>query len=340
MRRRFLNDSGPRDCTLRRAWGRRLPQASTVQLQLAPFTPRCTPMIRKLLVCFAASISAPATALADIVLDWNQTLQDVIQHDGTHPVHSANPGVSTRSIAMMNTAIYDTFQAINRTHQPYLFTQLAQPNTDLHAAVNEVAYQVLKNCYPVEVAGAGGIQAAYDARMALIAPGAAKDNGVALGQLIAQGCITSRTVPPDGSDPASWLPYTVQDGAGKWRPQPGQTAWGPGWGTVTSFGTPSSVMQTYVDDLAGPPSLTSQVYTDAFNQVKDYGSLTSAVRTQKMTETGLFWAYDRPSMGPPPVLFMHNITQVAEQIGSPEAANARLFAIASVAQADAAVAAW
>ena len=43
-----------------------------------------------------------------------------MQHDGTQPVHSANPGWSTRAIAMMNTAIYDVFQAKNRTHTPWL----------------------------------------------------------------------------------------------------------------------------------------------------------------------------------------------------------------------------
>jgi hypothetical protein len=74
--------------------------------------------------------------------------------------------------------------------------------------------------------------------------------------------------------------------------------------------------------------------------VKDYGALNSAVRTQEQTEIGLFWAYDRPSMGPPPVLFLRHLEEIAAQAGNTPEQNARLFAMASVAMADAAISAW
>jgi hypothetical protein len=59
-----------------------------------------------------------------------------------------------------------------------------------------------------------------------------------------------------------------------------------------------------------------------------------------MEETGLFWGYDHPALGPPPVFFIDSVRQIAEQIGSSEADNARLFAQASIAQADACIASW
>jgi hypothetical protein len=285
-------------------------------------------------LALALTLSAPS-ADADIVLDWNQTIHDMMQADGAHPANSANPGWATRSIAMMNTAIYDAFQAVNRTHQPFLFTQRAEANTDLYAAVNEAAYQVLQHCYPGELTG---LEAAYDARMAMIPAGAGKDHGISLGQLIAQECVNDRT--SDGSDPGSWTPYVLEDGAGKWRPQPGQSAWGPGWGTVNSFGVPGGTIQSYISDLPPIPSLTNQDYTDAFDQVKSFGAINSATRTEEMLDTGLFWAYDRATMGPPPVLFLRSLKEIAHQIGTPEDVNARLFAMTSVAQADAAIAAW
>jgi hypothetical protein len=74
--------------------------------------------------------------------------------------------------------------------------------------------------------------------------------------------------------------------------------------------------------------------------VKQYGALNSTVRTREQTEIGLFWAYDRPAMGPPSVLFVNNLEQIAAQAGNTPAQNARLFAMASVAAADAATAAW
>jgi len=95
-----------------------------------------------------------------------------------------------------------------------------------------------------------------------------------------------------------------------------------------------------VNALPPLPPLTHPDYSAAFNQVKSFGDINSINRSTHMEETGLFWAYDHPALGPPPVLFIRNIKEIAEQIGSGEADNARLFAQASVAQADAAIAAW
>ena len=106
--------------------------------------------------------------------------------------------------------------------------------------------------------------------------------------------------------------------------------------------TPFAIGSTapFVAALPPPPALNSQAYTDAFNQVKAYGAVNSAVRTAQQTEEGLFWAYDRASMGPPPVMFDRNLSDIGTQVGNSPAQNARMFAMASVALADAATAAW
>lgn len=290
--------------------------------------------------CLALAVSltalslAPVTAAADMVTDWNSTLRGVAQQDGTHPVNKANPGWSTRSIAMMNGAIYDTFQAANRTHFPYLVNAAAVPNTSLDAAVHQAAYELLVQLYPGEQSM---IDADYNARMGSIPSGIDKTNGMNLGHGIALAYMAART----GDHADESFPYTPGTGPGQWRPDPfnpGQTAWGPGWGTVHPFAMPNS--HDFVNALPPIPALTSQAYTDAFNQVKEYGVLNSAVRTADQEAIGLFWAYDRPSMGPPPVLFVRNLEDIAAAAGNSPAENARMFAMASVAQADAAIAAW
>jgi hypothetical protein len=303
-------------------------------------------MIRKSifngLLAFSFVIARKAWS-QDVVLQWNQTLHDILISDGAINPADANPGWSTRSIAMMNTAIYDTFQTLNRTHQPFLFTaKTPNPqNYDLHAAVHTAAFEVLKNCYSLMPATQTALQNAYNLRINAIADSPEKTAGVTLGQLIANGCVNDRTNPYDGSDRNQWQPYVVQDGPGKWRPQPGQSAWGPEWGSVRPFGmADSAAINALVDALPTLPALTHPDYTAAFNQAKSFGDVNSVVRTTHMKETGLFWAYDHPGLGPPPVLFIRNIKEIAEQIGSSEADNARLFAQASVAQADAAIAAW
>jgi hypothetical protein len=303
-------------------------------------------MIRTSLFSLALVGSIAAAAAAqDVVLQWNQTLHDLIISDGAINPADANPGWPTRAAAMMNTAIYDTFQTLNRTHQPYLYApKTPNPSSvDLYAAVHTAAYEVLKNCYSLMPATAQAVQDAYDARINAIAPSAEKGAGIALGQLIANGCIEARTNPYDGSDRNQWQPYTIQDGPGKWRPISGQTAWGPEWGSVRPFGmADSAAINALVDALPPLPALTHPDYTAAFNQVKEFGDQANALnkRTTHMTETGLFWAYDHPALGPPPVLFIRSVKEIAEQVGSSEADNARLFAQASVAQADAAIAAW
>lgn len=256
--------------------------------------------------------------------------------DGTHTVNSANPGWSTRAIAMMNGAIYDAFQAVNRTHTPYLYNAMASDpaNTSVDAAVHQAARDLLVHCYPGEV---GMIDAAFTSKMASVPVGAARDNGVALGQQIAQAYIAARI----GDNADQSFPYTPGTQPGQWRPDPynpGQQAWGPGWGMVTPFGIPST--QPFVDALPPPPALSSPEYTAAFNQVRDYGALDGSLRTPDMTEIGIFWAYDRASMGPPPVLFIRNVGEIAAQAGLSTEESARLFAQVSIAQADAAISAW
>jgi hypothetical protein len=171
----------------------------------------------------------------------------------------------------------------------------------------------------------------------LIPDGIEKTSGANFGLSIAQACITSRT----GDHADETYPYTPGVNPGEWRPDPynpDQTAWGPGWGTVEPFAIPNT--QDFVDALPPIPDMKSQAYTDAYNMVKDYGAIDSAVREEYQTQIGLFWAYDRPSMGPPPVLFISNLEEIAAQANNTPEENARLFAMVSVAQADAAAAAW
>ncbi len=271
---------------------------------------------------------------ADPVLEWNATVREVIQHDGTNAINQANPGWSTRAIAMMNGSIYDVFQAIHRTHTPFLVDTSAPSEISLAAAVNQAAYDVLLHNYPGE---SSILNVDFASRMGLLPDDAAKQNGIDLGKYIAAQYVANRM-----NDKASESkPYTPLAGPGYWRPDPynlDQKAWGPGWGEVSTWTIPNT--KDFIDQLPPLPAMTSPEYTAAYNMVKDYGALDSAVRTPEQEAIGLFWAYDRPTMGPPPVLFVRNLEEIAAQAGTSPADNARLFALASVAMADSATAAW
>lgn len=299
-------------------------------------------MIRnQILVLVCAAVAWPAAAQADVVTDWNSTIRNVIQSDGTQLVNKANPGWSTRAIAMMNGAIYDVFQAKVRTHAPFLVNTSALPDASLEAAVNQAAYEVLANTYPGE---SGVWQSDYNTRMGLIPNDVNKTNGMMLGSQVAQAYIANRSSDHSGD----MVPYTPGIDPGEWRPDPyhpGQNAWGPEWKSVHPFAIPNT--SSFVGALTPPPSMTSVAYADALNQVENYGALdvygpadTPTSRNAEQTEIGLFWGYDRATMGPPPVLFVRNLEDVSAAVGNSAADNARMFAMASVAMADAAIAAW
>lgn len=273
------------------------------------------------------------SARADVVLDWNSALIDAIR--ATPAKH--NPGNSTRGIAMMNGAIYDVFQAVNRTHAPFMVNTLA-PGANLDAAVAQAAYRTISDCYGEQQATLDGVLAA---RLGAIPDSPAKMAGIALGNLVAQQYITTRST--DGFDAPDV--YTPTDAPGHWSEDPlnaPQKGWGQYWGNVGPWAMNSPDQFDAVIDL---PTLGSQEYIDAFNQVKDYGVLVDALhpttsRTADQEKIALFWAYDRPGMGPPPVLFVKSLDKISAEIGSTTADRARLFALASVAMADAAIAAW
>ena len=220
-------------------------------------------MTRYLTILAAIWLAAGACeAWADNVLDWNTTIRNVAQDDGTHPVNKANPGWATRAMAMTNGAIYDVYQAFNRTNAPFFVNTHAAPNTSLDAAVHQAAYDILLNTYPGE---ASILDTDYNARMGLIPAGAAKTNGISLGDSIAQVYIANRANDHSGDT----VPYTPGTLPGQWRPDPfhpTQMAWGPEWGAVQPFAIGSTA--PFVSALPPPPALNSQAYTDAFNQVK------------------------------------------------------------------------
>jgi hypothetical protein len=279
------------------------------------------------------SISFASAAWADIVQDWNTTLCGAAQT----VVTKHNPGVPTRAMAMMNGAIYDVFQAVHRTHKPFKVNTLAL-GASLDAAVSEAAYRVLSDIYPEYQAQ---LDLAHTTRLAAVADDdAAKTAGINLGAMVAQEYITSHQ--NDGWD----LPdaYTPTVGMGHWSTDPMvapniQKGWGADWGSVH----PWAITDPDQFDAATPftiADLNTQRYTDAFNEVKAYGSRSSAARSQQQTETALFWAYDRPGTGAPPVLFIENMIDIGDAVGNSREQNARMFAQASITLADAIIAAW
>jgi hypothetical protein len=267
----------------------------------------------------------PRSLLAsDIVIHWNDVALAAFRTDRTPPP------IASRALAIMHAAIYDSVNAIDRTHEVYAVDVLASPLASREAAVAAAAERTLSTLFPAQ---AGTFAAQLEASLGTVADGLAEDRGVALGVHVADEMLALRA--DDGS--GAVVPYTPGTEPGDWQPAPPAFAPAllPQWADVKPFAM-NSGSQFSPDDV---PPLTSRSYTAAFNEVQELGSATSSSRTADQTNIALFWANGAGTATPPGHLNM--MAQiVAEKERNTLSENARLFAALNVAMADAAIMAW
>jgi PAP2 superfamily/RTX calcium-binding nonapeptide repeat (4 copies) len=262
---------------------------------------------------------APA---ADMVLQWNDVMRDAIRTAATPAT------LGSRIMAITHAAVYDSVNALDRTHEVYLVDALAHPRASREAAVAAAAHRTLVEFYPTQ---ATALNAKLDASLATIPDGKAEDDGVALGKSVAEQILALRH--NDGSE-VVLPPYLGSTEPGKWRPTPTAPGREPHWPGVTPFAIPS------LDQFRAPapPELDSAEYTAAFNEVKELGSATSATRTPDQTAMAHFWNNSAAPGSPGHLNLVANIA--AEQKGNTLEENARLFAGLNIAIADAFITCW
>jgi len=272
-------------------------------------------------------------AESDVVLEWNDLFGDLLVADEINQ----NPGYASRSMAMLNVAIYDAV-TLASGDSAGTFYEYGAAVLDLasgvsaEVAASQAAYTVLSSLYPDQ-------QAMIDSFASSIFSTVAEDTeteaGIAVGNEVGNTVIAKRA--DDGSDVI--VDYTYTDEVGYFQADPlhpDVPVWGPGWGEVETFAISSA------DDFAPEttPALTSEEYAESYNEVKELGSVDSTVRTAEQTEIGIFWAYDSVGLGTPLALYSDVLETIAIQEGNTLEENAALFAQASVAMADAAIVAW
>ncbi len=261
---------------------------------------------------------------ADVITDWNGLILNSFRADNTAPPLAA------RNLAILHTAIYDSVNSIFHNYQPYFVNTIAPPGTSAEAAAAAAAHQVMLNLYPGQSAI---FEQAYSVSLAAVPAGPARDQGIALGLSTANTVLNWRSA--DGASTS--VPYIPSDAPGAWRRTPPffRPELLPQWGYVTPFAMKDG------DQFrpAGPPSLTSQRYTDDFNQVKLLGAANSSTRTAEQTEIARFWSDFSGTLTPPG--HWNLIAQdIAQRQGNSLEENARLFALMNIAVADAAIVSW
>jgi hypothetical protein len=285
----------------------------------------------------------------DVVMEWNAVAIEAAKRDYAigAPGLQFGPTRTSRVLAIESIAVFDAVNAIDRSCEPFLVTDVhASAGASIEAAAAQAAYDTLTALYPDTLypdLKPSLLDPTLAADLARIAPGPARQ-GIAVGHAVAQEVLADRA--NDGSQiDAVGQPntYVYGDLPGQWRADPLHSDFEPltpDWGKVTPF----AVRGAGQFGAPPPPSITSKEYADAFEEVKAIGGdgvHTPTIRTPEQTIIGLFWGYDVQPGLCAPIRFYNQIAEVlSKQEGLTEIQNARFFALINVALADAGITVW
>ncbi len=283
----------------------------------------------------------------DAILFWNQVSLDANKTDFSSdkpetPINSeqGGPTRTSRALAIVHLAMYDAYVGVTGAAATYLTYAPTAGTTNVDAARAAVSAAACETLSALYIGQRATFQKKHLEFVSMLTTGSDPDVELGLnwGRLVAVAMLDSRK--GDGSDVSDDL-YVPSAEPGRHRvdPQnPGQGNLGPHWGKVKPFGI--NHLTTVIPAMPHY-ALNSAAYKLAFDEVKAKGALTGVTRAPDETVVGVYWAYDGArNIGVPPRLYNQAVRAIAIKQATTEAANARLFAMANVAMADAGILAW
>ncbi|MGH8947730.1 MAG: hypothetical protein ACRDXF_02635, partial [Acidimicrobiia bacterium] len=286
----------------------------------------------------ASGASSDSSDVQDTsVLDWNRYAAEALINLPAAPTPGAGqpPPVSLLHMAMVQGALYDAVNMIDRGYEPYLDDlPRASRRASIPAAVATAAHDVLVGLgiAPVPALAPGviaRIDGLYADAMAAIPDSEAKTAGIAAGAAAAAEMLEART--GDGR----YVPFsfTVGDGLGEWVPT---SAVNDPFAWVAKV-DPFLMKRQSQFRTDGPLDLESRAYAREYLEVKDYGgngTTTPTLRTTEQTALANFYTAN------PVEMYNRAFRTIAQDQGLSLVEQARLFAMLNLAGADAAIGCW
>jgi membrane-associated phospholipid phosphatase len=247
----------------------------------------------------------------NVVLEWNQSVLTALKGDTSAPL------IVTRNLAILHLAIRD---AVDQ-----------EGVENIEAAAIGAASLSAGSLFPSHQAQFERLRAQQIAR--LDNPSATK-LAIAAGETVARRLLNARA--NDGS--ARHVSYLSRNEPGQWRRTPPvfRQPELPQWATSMK---PFSMRKPDQFLPPGPPSLRSEHWKNAFNEIKVLGAKDSIVRTQQQTAIARFWA-DFSSTETPAGHWNSIASTLAREGNLSLVRSAHLFATLNVALADTGIACW
>ena len=263
------------------------------------------------------AVGTPVSAYANVITDWDE--KAIIAITPMSNLGNASPYMAQRMMGMVHAAMLDAVNSIEPRYRPYLVQLPADPATSKEAAAAAAAAAVLTT---IDEKTAGEMKVALANCLASLPEGAAKSDGVQLGETVAAKILEARA--NDGSG-----------APGAYRPRTTPGVYVPTAITISSM-WPN--MKPFVLDNPSqfrprpPISLESKEWAADYNELKDSGGQISAKRTAQQTEIARFWLVGPPVAYHP---FVRKLV-IAKRLDVVD--SARLMALVSIGLTDAIIA--
>jgi hypothetical protein len=252
-------------------------------------------------------------ATADVVTDWSEKAV------AAGYAARQGPPPHTRIVAMTQLAMYEAMNSVDARFRPYRARLQAEPGASRDAAGASAAHYVLVRVYPDQ---AKELDKALQASLTAIADETAKAKGIGLGERAGAAMLSERA--SDGAaGPDAYRPFTA---AGKYVPTVLPAA--SRWGAVKPFALNTGEQFR----PPAPYALTSAAWARDYNEVKRLGAKTGSARSAEQSDIARFWELTGPACYDPLV------RQLSAAKGLDPVQKARLYALVSMAAADALIA--
>ena len=232
-------------------------------------------------VCIALWLPSTDSLAEDAALatEWNEAVLRIAEaEDGFMTLKGL------RTVTMMHIAMHDALSAIDGDYEPYAYENTV-PEAHPLAAASQAAFAVATEQYPDDRDHFAAIR---DKWLQERASDEAMQSAKKLGNAAARAILAAREGDGwDGEAEYRWHPMApgvyaeFQEHSGT----PQGFIFGAGWARARGF----ALERPDQFRAPPPPEISSEAYTQAFNEVKEVGRFQSMSRTPDQTHIALWW---------------------------------------------------